>query len=195
MVLMTKLLPILRQKGNLTPLRNPTTCQWWQWHLQHLSPTTFFSMGYSPISSAITSGNGSNGQKLRETQKNGVGCPEGQTNSKEKLPRKWTCGKTNHPEERCWQGAGAHLKHKRTRAEDSSDSNPESTAPKARPNSTRSNFQSTSTKNDSKKLISPRLRHLYLVSVRQYVRLDPPTKVFCDYQQQLMGYPSVVRQQ
>ena len=29
-----------------------------------------------------------------------------------------TCGKTNYPEERCWQGAGAHLKPKRTRPEE-----------------------------------------------------------------------------
>ena len=39
-----------------------------------------------------------------------------------------TCGKTNHPEERCWQGAGAHLKPKRTRPKDSSDNNPDSKA-------------------------------------------------------------------
>ena len=28
-----------------------------------------------------------------------------------------TCGKMNHPTERCWQGAGAHLRPKRTQTE------------------------------------------------------------------------------
>ena len=32
---------------------------------------------------------------------------------------KWpTCDKTNHPEERCWKRAGAHLKPKRNKTED-----------------------------------------------------------------------------
>ena len=59
-------------------------------------------------------------------------------------PRRGTCCKTNHTEERRWQGAGAHLKPKRTRPEDSSDSNPESKAPKAHLNSISSSSQSTS---------------------------------------------------
>ena len=41
-----------------------------------------------------------------------------------------TCGKKNHPEERCWQGAGAHLKPKRTRPEDPNDNKPNSKAQK-----------------------------------------------------------------
>ena len=44
----------------------------------------------------------------------------------EKEKRKWqktypdcpTCGKTNHPAEKCWKGAGAHLRLKRTRPDD-----------------------------------------------------------------------------
>ena len=32
-----------------------------------------------------------------------------------------TCKKTNHPAERCWKGAGAHLRPKRTRPEDKAD--------------------------------------------------------------------------
>ena len=54
------------------------------------------------------------------------------------------CGtETNQPGERCWQGAGAHLRSKRTRSEDSSDSNPASIAPKAHHNHTSSRFLST----------------------------------------------------
>ena len=34
-----------------------------------------------------------------------------------------TCGKKNHPVERCWKGAGAHLRPKRTRPEDKADEN------------------------------------------------------------------------
>ena len=61
-----------------------------------------------------------------------------------------TCGKTNHPEERCWQGAGAHLKPKRTRPEDSSDNDPDSKASEPHYKSTSSSSQSSSSKDDSK---------------------------------------------
>ena len=50
-------------------------------------------------------------------------------------------------------------------------------------------------KRRSKKRTLPRLQHNHLVSVRQFVRSDLLTKVFREYQQQLMGYSSVVRQQ
>ena len=43
-----------------------------------------------------------------------------------------------------------------------------------------------------KSFSSPRLQYDQLVSVRQYIRSDPPTKTFYNYKQQLMGYPSVV---
>ena len=45
------------------------------------------------------------------------------------------------------------------------------------------------------KLTLPRLEHQHIVSVQQYVRSDPPTKVFQGYQIQMMGYTSVVWQQ
>ena len=61
-----------------------------------------------------------------------------------------TCGKKYHPEERCWQGAGSHLKPKRTRLEDSLDNNPESRVPKPQYSSTSSGSQSTSKKDDQK---------------------------------------------
>ena len=35
---------------------------------------------------------------------------QGKQTQKKTYPESGTCGKKNHPEERCWQGAGAHLK-------------------------------------------------------------------------------------
>ena len=60
------------------------------------------------------------------------------------------CGKKNHPEERCWQGAGAHLKPKRTRSEDPSDNKLDSKAPKLHPKPPSSNSQPSSKNDDSK---------------------------------------------
>ena len=51
---------------------------------------------------------------------------QGKSTQKKTYPECGTCGKKNHPEERCWQGAGAHLKPKRTRPEDSTDNKPNS---------------------------------------------------------------------
>ena len=42
---------------------------------------------------------------------------DGQDTKKE-YPKCPTCGKTNHPAERCWKGAGAHLKPKNLKLED-----------------------------------------------------------------------------
>ena len=44
----------------------------------------------------------------------------------------------------------------------------------------------------NQKLTSPRLQYDQLDSVRLYIRSDPPTQTFHNYNQQLMGYPSVV---
>ena len=41
----------------------------------------------------------------------------------------------------------------------------------------------------------PKLQYDQLVSVRQYIKSDPPTQTFHNHKQQLMGYPSVVWQQ
>ena len=50
----------------------------------------------------------------------------GKLTQKKAYPECETSGKKNRPEERCWQGAGAHLKPKRNRPEDSSDNTPDS---------------------------------------------------------------------
>ena len=120
---------------------------------------------------------------------------QGKSTQKKTYPECGTCGKKNHPEERCCQGAGAHLKPKRTRPEDSTDNKPNPKAQKPQNKQTSSSPQSSSSNDESKKLTSPRLQYNELISVRQYIRSDPPTQTFHQYNQQLMGYPSVVWQQ
>ena len=63
-----------------------------------------------------------------------------------------TCGKKNHPVERCWKGAGAHLRPKRTHTDDKADdtSGEEKTPKKSSTTETNIVSQSTSRKNDSK---------------------------------------------
>ena len=120
---------------------------------------------------------------------------QGKSTQKKTYPECGTYGKKNHPEERRWQGARAHLKPKRSRPEDSNDNKPNSKAEKPQVKPTSSNPQSSSSNDESKKLASPRLQYHQLVSVRQYNKSDPPTRTFHNYQQHLMGYPSVVCQQ
>ena len=50
---------------------------------------------------------------------------DGQDTKKE-YPKCPTCDKTNHPAERCWKGAGAHLKPKNLKIE---DAKPDSASP------------------------------------------------------------------
>ena len=54
------------------------------------------------------------------------------TSSQGKYPPCPTCKKTNHPEERCWKGAGAHLrpKPKQETQSDNSDTSDEQTSSK-----------------------------------------------------------------
>ena len=75
---------------------------------------------------------------------------QGKSTQKKTYPECGTCGKKNHPEERCWQGAGAHLKFKRTRPEDSNDNKPYSKAQKTQTKPPSSNTQSSSSTDESK---------------------------------------------
>ena len=63
-----------------------------------------------------------------------------------------TCKKTNHSAERCWNGAGAHLRPKRTRSEDKTDelSGDEKTSKKSSNTEATSSSQSNSRKLDPK---------------------------------------------
>ena len=75
---------------------------------------------------------------------------QGKSTQKKTYPECGTCGKKNHPEERCWQGGGAHLKPKRTRPEDSNDNKPDSKAQKPQTKPTSSSSQSSSSNDESK---------------------------------------------
>ena len=75
---------------------------------------------------------------------------QGKQTQKKTYPECGTCGKKNHPEERCWQGAGTHLKPKRTRPDDANDGKPNSKAQKPQNKSTSSNSQASSSNDESK---------------------------------------------
>ena len=51
--------------------------------------------------------------KKKEEQKHNEG-----RNTKKEYPKCPTCDKINHPAERCWKGAGAHLKPKNLKFDD-----------------------------------------------------------------------------
>ena len=63
-----------------------------------------------------------------------------------------TCGKKNHPTERCWQGAGAHLRPKRMQTEqnDRNAIDSEGKPKKANDSETATSSQSNTKKSDSK---------------------------------------------
>ena len=63
-----------------------------------------------------------------------------------------TCGKKNHPTERCWQGAGADLRPKKTQAQerDANSSNSEEKPKRAKDSETTSSIQINSKNSDSK---------------------------------------------
>ena len=75
---------------------------------------------------------------------------KGNQTQKKTYPECGTCGKKNHPEERCWQGAGAHLKPKITRPQDSNDNKPNSKAQKPQTKPASSSCQSSSSSEESK---------------------------------------------
>ena len=75
---------------------------------------------------------------------------QGKSTQKKTYPECGTCGKKNHPEERCWQGTGAHLKPKRTRSEDSTDNKPDPKAQKPQTKPTSSGSQSSYSNDESK---------------------------------------------
>ena len=75
---------------------------------------------------------------------------QGKSTQKKTYPECGTCGKKNPPEERCWQGAGAHLKPKRTRPEDSTENKPNPKAQKPQTKPTSSSSQSSYPNDESK---------------------------------------------
>ena len=87
-------------------------------------------------------------EKLKEKKEKDA--QQGKSTQKKTYPECGTCGNKNHPEERWWQGAGAHLKPKRTRPEDSTDNKPNSKAQKPQTKPTSSSSQSSYFNDESK---------------------------------------------
>ena len=86
----------------------------------------------------------------KQKKKKEKDAQQGKSTQKKTYPECGTCGKKNHPEERCWQGAGAHLKPKRTRPEDSTDNKPNPKAQKPQTKPTSSGSQSSYSNDESK---------------------------------------------
>ena len=78
---------------------------------------------------------------------------DGKKPQRQTYPECPTCSKTNHPAEKCWRGAGAHLRPKRNRQDSSKDTEPsedEGTRTKNEKSTTSSSGQSNSKKPESK---------------------------------------------
>ena len=109
-----------------------------------------------------------------------------------------TCGIKNHPVERCWKGAGAHLRPKRTHTDDTADDNSgekrhlRGQVPQRQTLLANQVFADLIRKT---KLILPRLQIHDYMSVRQHVISDPPMITFRHYIKDTNGTPSVVWQQ
>ena len=86
-------------------------------------------------------------KKKKESEAKNGKKPQRQT-----YPECPTCSKTNHPAEKCWRGAGAHLRPKRNRKDpnDTELREDESTHTKTEKPTTSSSGQSTSKKPESK---------------------------------------------
>ena len=113
----------LQRQLELNALEEYATCQGRKWHPQH-------PMSKTPLFTGQMTCNYCKGHMVKDCEKlkkkKEKDAQQGKPNHKKVYPECGTCGKKNHPEERCWQGAGAHLKPKRTRLEDSNDNNPDS---------------------------------------------------------------------
>ena len=124
---------------------------------------------------------------------------DGQDTKKE-YPKCPTCDKTNHTAERCWKGAGAHLKPKNLKLDNSKIE--ETTTS---PDDSNTNEATTSILKKSKKLDLPRLHNKEKLRVRQYIISDPPTVFYtehysflknsslADWQQQVKNTPTNLR--
>ena len=122
--------------------------------------------------------------KRKEEQKRNDG-----QNTKKEYPKCPTCDKTNHPAERCWKGAGAHLKPKNLKLEDSR-TDEASTSKNDAQNKT-NNFYSEK----PKKLDLPRLQFNEKLRVRQYIISDPSNIYYTENYTSLKEKLSAVWQQ
>ena len=86
-------------------------------------------------------------------KKKEMGEKDGKKTQRPFYPACVTCGKKNHSTERCWQGAGAHLRPKRPQTEQkdanasNSEGKPKTTSDSAASSSSQSNTKKTDSKN------------------------------------------------
>ena len=89
--------------------------------------------------------------KLKKTKE--MEEKDGKKPQRPTYPPSDTCGKKNHSTERCWQGAGAHLRPKRPQTEQkdanasTSEGKPKTTSDSAATSSSQSNTKKTDSKN------------------------------------------------
>ena len=95
--------------------------------------------------------------------------------TKKGYPKCPTCDKTNHPAERCWKGAGAHLKPKNLKLEDITVADTSNNQEDAK------NKQTTSILKKPKRLDLPRLQINEKLRVRQYIISDPSNIYYTEY--------------
>ena len=110
--------------------------------------------------------------------------------TKEKYPKCPTCDKTNHPAERCWKGAGAHLKPKNLKLD---NSKPEETTMSQ--DDSNNSKATTSILKNPKKLDLPRLNISEKLRVRQYIISDPRMVYYTEYYSSLKKCSSADWQQ
>ena len=108
---------------------------------------------------------------------------DGQDTKKEyaKCP---TCDKTNHPAERCWKGAGAHLKPKNLKMDDTTVTDTST----CQEDTKKANYFNL-------KKYKKRLQLNTKLKIRQYVMSDPPNKYYTEYYTALKETPSADWQQ
>ena len=85
-------------------------------------------------------------------KKKEMDAKNGKKSQRPTYPECPTCSQTNHPTEKCWRGAGAHLRPERTRQDtnNAETSGDEVTSTKNDKTTTSSSGQSTSKKPESK---------------------------------------------
>ena len=107
-----------------------------------------------------------------------------------------TCGKTNHPAERCWNGAGARLKPKHLKLDDSTVGEPTSSQTDTTDKPTTSSLKTPEKPKSSLFQVNS------IVYVRQYILSDPSKVLYnknyltqktspsADWQQQMKSTPT-----
>ena len=113
--------------------------------------------------------------RLPKTQAKGGATPQRRAGYQKTYPKCPPCDKMNHPAERCWKGAGAHLKPKNLKLEDATTTYTSTSQEDVK------NKQTTSILKTPKKLDLPRLQINENIRVRQYIMSDSPNIYYTEY--------------